>query len=238
MEPGIEILNGIGGLREMSLRRHRVSELVDEMDAGQVAVLVDRVMSGPVRQIDNAVYLDFIAALLFDPGLDYARRREVYEAMIGFGLTENAPIMLDIPDRYEQEGLPFYEFDDILLGVRKSKARTRHRDLLIRMCCDHDPDVIGILLENPVLTRAEALRIVSLRPQSTKVMQRVFCNPRWAYQGVLITALVLNPWAPTALAMALVPLLGRQDLEDASMDRTLHPLVRKMADRVYKRLLA
>jgi len=230
----IDILGAISRFRAMSIRRQRAFDLMESMDVAQVSILLNDVVSAPARQVDNAVYLDFMAAVLFDPGLDYARRREVYEAMAGLGFSDNAPIVLDIPNRYDQTDLPFYELDDVPLGVRKANARTRDRDLLIRMCHDRDPDVIEILLGNPVLTQAEALRIVSLRPQSREVFHRVFCNPRWAYRGVLITALVLNTWAPTGLAMALVPLLARQDMEDVAMDRTLHPLVRKMAERTSK----
>lgn len=215
----------------MSIRRRRVSELLSSMDDPQVAVLLDQVVSN-ARGLESGVYLDFMAAVLFDPGLDYRRRRDVYEAMIGLGFVDNAPIMLETPDRYAE--FPFYDLEDMPLGVRKAKARTRDRDLLIRLCRDRDPDVIEILLKNPVLTQAEVLRIVSMRPQSGKVLKRVFCNARWAYRDNLITALVLNKWAPTGLAMALVPVLGLKTLKDVKQDRTLHKLVREMAARVYK----
>ncbi len=236
MQTGFDILKSLENIQEMVIRRQRIDSFMSGLAVPEFALLIHKVMADYARVIDRAVYVDFVAALLFDPGIGYDRRRTVYEAMVELGFRQCAPVLLDIATRYDTSELPFYELEDVPLGVRKAKARTRDRDLLIQMCMDKDPDVIEILLANPIITQAEVMRIVSLRPQGTRVLQRVFCNPRWAYRTPVIAALVLNNWSSPAMAAALTPILDIRTLSEVMQDKVLHPIVRDMARMVYRRI--
>jgi hypothetical protein len=123
-----------------------------------------------------------------------------------------------------------YDLEDVPLGVRKTRARGRSRDALRVLCEDPEPSVIRILLENPLLVEADVLRIASLRPQTLGTFVEVARSPRFGPRESVQAALVLNPFCPTRLATALVPMLPRAVLREAAGLAGLDAPVRAAAE--------
>lgn len=99
----------------------------------------------------------------------------------------------------------------VTLGERKSLARGRSRNTLDRILRDPHPDVIRILLSNPVVREADVQRIASLRPVPAEVLREIFVHPRWFIRYPVRLALVRNPGLPTDLGMVLIRQILRQD---------------------------
>jgi hypothetical protein len=115
------------------------------------------------------------------------------------------------------------------LGERKSLARTRDRDLINRLLNDQNPTVIYILLQNPILTVKEVVRIASKRPTSSQVLSQVYKNLKWISHYPIKKSLANNPYCPTQLALSLLHYLLEQDLEDLADNEVLHPKIREAA---------
>jgi len=225
----------IGRLPELKIRRSRLAELIEGLSPVQLADLVERLYFGKLPRTHSGTYVDFVAALRLDPGLEYALRRDVYEIMTSKGY-KSAPALLEIPPRYHLAQFPIYELEEVPLGMRKWRARSRDKDLISLMCNDRHPDVIGILLENPVVTQANVMHIVTLRPQRAEVIERVLMSPKWTYRQDVLKGIVRNPWTPAGLAVALLPVVDLPTLEDIAIDGTLHHLVNETAQKLIERI--
>ena len=228
MQQPVGLFKGLSGLREMTQRRRLLQERMLALNTAEQAKTLQQVIDA-ARQPDRGLYIDFICSLLFDPGLGYEASRQLYEVMVDMGFHREGAILLEGVHGPAGVEFPFYELDDVPLGMRKAKARSGDRNVLDMLCYDHSPDVIEILLKNPILTIDKVLKIASMRPQRSEVLYRVLANSRWAYRQKVVTALVMNPWTPTGMAAGLTPILGVSDLKQVSEDRTLHGLVRDFA---------
>ncbi len=120
------------------------------------------------------------------------------------------------------------------LGERKSLARSRDRQLVARVIRDPHPDVIRILLGNPVLTEDDALRLCASRPVDPAVLREVFVQPRWSSRYRVRLALAKNPHCPTDIAVQLASRLRRRDARDVAASHELDPKVRRAALRCHR----
>lgn len=118
---------------------------------------------------------------------------------------------------------------DITLGERKSLARTRDRLLIDRLLRDPDSSVLTILLANPYLTEADAIRLAARRPTTADAQRTIFRTQRFRVRYDVRKALILNPYTPTDLAAQLVGLLTKPDLEQVERDAKLAETVRASA---------
>lgn len=91
----------------------------------------------------------------------------------------------------------------LTLGERKSLARTRDRGLVSRVLRDPHPDVIRVLLSNPVLTEDDVVRLCATRPIRGAVLREVFGTTRWVYRYRVRRAMVRNPHCPLDIAVQL-----------------------------------
>lgn len=99
------------------------------------------------------------------------------------------------------------------LGERKSLARRSDRDMLERLLLDPHPDVIHRLLVNPRVTEELVVRLAARRPVSPSVLAEIARAPRWAGRPRVRLALILNPSLAEDIAIRLVSLLLRQELQ-------------------------
>ncbi len=99
----------------------------------------------------------------------------------------------------------------LTLGERKSLARTRDRDLLMRVLRDPHPDVITILLGNPMLTEENIVRLAARRPIAPSILRLVFRSTRWIVRYRVRRVLCLNPNTPLDVSLALVRHLTDSD---------------------------
>jgi len=115
---------------------------------------------------------------------------------------------------------------ELSLGERRSLARRPDRRHFDRLLADPHPMVAQILLGNPRLTQDDVLRIVTRRPANLSVILEVATNPRWIARGRVRHAILLNPTSPNEVAMPLIGLCSRTELEELVGSGQL-PLVRR-----------
>ncbi len=129
----------------------------------------------------------------------------------------------------EDEPLEDRELKEKPLGERKSLARTRDRDLINRLLHDQDPAVIHILLQNPILTIQEVVKIASKRPTNPQVLWQVYKNVKWINYYSVKKALINNPYCPTQVSLSLLHFMLEQDLEEIAENQVLHPKIQRAA---------
>ncbi len=117
----------------------------------------------------------------------------------------------------------------LTLGERKSLARTRDRNLIMRVVHDPDIAVITILLSNPFVTENDVVRLCAKRPVSAEVLQAVFHHRKWVFHYPVRGTLVRNPHCPLPLALQLTLTLNAQDQWDLCRSHDLHGLIRLLA---------
>src|SRR5262249_19343721 len=126
------------------------------------------------------------------------------------------------------------------LGERKSMARGDPRkvprELFDRILRDTDPSVLEIVLGNPRLTEADAVRLAARRPTSGDAQRAIFRCERFISRYAVKRALAFNPFPPSDSAARLVPLLTRPDLKDLMDDPHVAAPVREAARELWKTL--
>lgn len=128
------------------------------------------------------------------------------------GSASAAPAPAEIDE--DEARVPDYGAGRVLtLGERRSLARRPDRDMLERLLLDPHPDVIRRLLVNPRLTEELVVRLAARRPASRAVLSELARAPRWAGRARVRLALILNPSLPEDIAVRLVSLLLRQELQ-------------------------
>lgn len=123
----------------------------------------------------------------------------------------------------------------VTLGERKSLARRRDRHLLARVLADPHPEVIRLLLGNPLIVEADIVRLAARRPLAPNVAREIAGSARWMVRYPVRLSLVKNPGTPRDVTLWLVPLLRGPDLEELSTDAAALPSVRAAASRARSR---
>lgn len=128
----------------------------------------------------------------------------------------------------EAQKVPDYGRGRVLsLGERKSIARRPERKLLDRVLRDPHPAVIELLLANPRLTEPDVVRMCARRPGVPEVLLRVFQSPKWSASPRVRRALAMNPFTPSPIVAAAVPLMAPADLREVAHDERVPPPVRR-----------
>ncbi len=118
---------------------------------------------------------------------------------------------------------------ELTVGERRSLTKRPTKTELDRLLLDPHPLVVRDLLESPRLTEAHVVRLLSRRPaRLVAIEQVVFCS-RWVTRRAVRRALVLNPGTPVGIAMPLVGISPRDDLEVVLATTTVRPVVRAAA---------
>ena len=110
------------------------------------------------------------------------------------------------------------ELESMTLGHRRALARRAQGIEFERLLADTDPVVISRLLDNPRCTESAVLKIASRRPQHPDILQRIGAHPHFGPRPKVLRALVHNAALPFASALALLPLLGRRQLDQMAKD--------------------
>jgi len=119
---------------------------------------------------------------------------------------------------------------DKTLGERRASARSLDRLVITRVRRDPDPMVVRNLLKNPRLKEEDVIRIASSRPVRAQVLVDISQHRTWLNSPKVQLTLALNPYTPTYIAMALLPLLNLRDLREMSGDHKLHVVVREASE--------
>lgn len=210
-------------------------ELLSERPVGLLAELLATL--GRFAQDERArmVYMGVVRLALAPQAVPQAVKEEVYSALARRG--EGALVRYLLPISAARSGSGGEEvhdpvLEDMPLGMRKWKARSYDRDLLLRLSRDEDPSVIAILLNNPQVVEENVVRWASRRPCSAAVLLLVARHRKWSLRPKVQETLARNPYTPTHVAAAFMPLFTRKLLKLIAGDNALHDVVKAAAAEV------
>lgn len=187
------------------------------------------------KKIESEIYMSLIQSLHRNDLIhsqeiqalkDFARRNEILEI---------ASLLDDIPPAHKIESdigvTENIGMEDVPLGVKKSLAKKIDKRLLNKLVHEQEPSVIEILLQNPSLVESDVLKIVTKRPTSQYVLKQVFLDIKWISRYSIKRAIILNPYSPPNISVALIPFMITQHLQEIANDKSLHEIVRLTAKR-------
>jgi hypothetical protein len=144
-------------------------------------------------------------------------------------LDDEIALSTDNPDARPRDVPDYGRGRPLTLGERKSIARRPPPHLLHKVLSDPHPDVIRNVLAAPRLTEDDVVHLATKRPNKAEVLLEVARHPRWCQRPRVRLALVMNPTTPHEIAIAMVALLRRNELQSVVIATALHPAVRAAA---------
>jgi hypothetical protein len=113
----------------------------------------------------------------------------------------------------------------LTLGERKWKARIGSREELRLLLRDPHPEVVRRVLDHARLVEDDVRALATRRPNRGDVLREIACSARWISRPSVRRGLVSNPYTPVDVALGLVTLLLRQELEDVCRAHDLAPAI-------------
>lgn len=225
-----KVIADISALPEKEMRLELLGKRLKRLSPVDAARFFD-ILYGKERSDRTA---PIAKSVLVDPDgvkriLGTDRYRGIYMASLELGLHKVSRLFTDLPPHkkgasgYDEEEEAKMEF--ITLGERRSMSKGQVKDTLDRLLSDPDPIVIGNILDNPRITEREVLKIASKRPNSPKILKLLAGHRKWSKRYNVIKAVVLNPYAPPRISVALLEGLLTQDLKLVAEEKTIHPQV-------------
>lgn len=217
----------LDGVSDPAMRSNLVREYCVASGAEAAVAGLEALVACAVRGERRGTWLS-VAAALCRGGIPYDVLGDLYRAAVDGGHQAMRLLLIggDVAKKLADDS----EFsrdeliENLSLGERKAKARTLDKDLLDRLLFDPDASVIRVLLRNPRVTERDVIRLASRRPNRRDVLREIALVSRWLSRPGVQRALVLNPYTPVRVTVALLPLLGAQELHEVSRDRSLHRL--------------
>lgn len=197
-----------------------------------VAECLQALLTDAVRGRSRDAWMALVMALCRRE-IAYGKVGEIYRSTVEEGYGALRLIFIAGERAMRKAGEGDFARDDLLdgmtLGERKAKARTQNKELLARLLFDPDPAVVHILLRNPRITEADVLKLASKRPNRPHVLVEIADVGRWVIRANIRRAIVLNPYAPSRLAVTLMPLMTVQELTELRGDGSVQRLIRESA---------
>ena len=227
------------GHQEMKLRASALEEKLRGLEAEETAAILNFICNQAKGK--DLAYLkaynalpELLRSCTFTrkkiPQLQAVARQKDY--------SEVLQMLLDLPPQKiphsDSEGPEDPFLKDLTPGHRISLAKTQKMTVLRKLLKDQDPMVIRSLLLNPRLTESEVLKIASLRPTSSRVLEEVFQNTRWVSRYRVKKALVCNPYCPPSIAVHLLKFLLLSDLREIAQFENLHLAVKEAAHQLLR----
>lgn len=210
-------------------------ELLRERPVEFLAELISSLGRRATEERARIVYMGVFRLALQPESIPDQVRQDIYSVLAGRG--EGALVRHFLPvaaARSSSEVLGPHDpaLEDMTLGMRKWKARLHDREFLLRLGRQYDPAVLAVLLDNPLLTEADVVTWTARRPGHAGCLTLIASHRKWSVRPQIQAALARNPYTPTHIAAALMPLFTRATLREIADDGTLHPLVRAAANEV------
>jgi hypothetical protein len=172
-----------------------------------------------------------LAGLADDPALD-----RLGQAAAQLGLVSLARLLRRAPELPNDEVVlrtPDYGAGrELSLGERKALARRPNRAAFDKLLRDPHPLVVGQLLENPLLTEDDIVRLVARRPANPEA-QRAVARTAWLCRPRVRMALIHNPGTPSAIAVPLLAACTRPELAEVRSSSECSLPVRETADDLF-----
>jgi hypothetical protein len=112
-------------------------------------------------------------------------------------------------------------------GERITLARRASGRVAARLLVTEDPELIHAALDNPFLSEAHLLKVLSLANLPPLVVESLTQHDKWSCRYHLRLALIRNPLTPLARVLAFLPEMAVTDLRDICLDHRMPEPVRK-----------
>ncbi len=112
-------------------------------------------------------------------------------------------------------------------GEKITLARRGPGRVAARLLVSNDRELIRAALDNPFLSEAQLLRVLSLRDLSPLVVEAIAQDENWSHRYHVRLALIRNPMTPLPRALALIPNMAVGDLRVICLDRNMPERVRQ-----------
>jgi hypothetical protein len=124
---------------------------------------------------------------------------------------------------------------ELTLGERKSLARRPNRRAFEQLLTDPHPQVIRQLLGNPHLTETDIVTLLALRPGRPSTVETLAEFPNWLVCTRIRLAIIYSPASPSHIAVPLIALLTRPELEEIADSPSIHVVLRGTAQEFLER---
>lgn len=219
-------------LIEPEMRRQTVARNVAQLDDRQLADLLGYLALNAEDPAVRVVQYEIVSLVSVDQICGYERENAVREMLSGH---PNAPIFdfLGMDPLVRRAGGGYrenpYDFEDVPLGRRKANARLHNRDLLSKLTGDPSPEVMAILLQNPMTIESDIIRTVAQRPQAPLIFKEILRSHRFGGRERVLFAICANPYCPVRYALGIQPLISSVGRRELAMGTGLDDRVRKAA---------
>jgi len=207
-----------GALDELCGRAEQADPVAREVLAAAVTVLTD---PGSADLVDALRQVADHAALL--PLARLLRRRTRGEPTPGRPVVDERTLATSSSGRV------------LTLGERRALARRPSRAAFDKLLRDPHPMVVQNLLQNPRMTEDDVVRMVARRPAYPEVITEVARHPVWSQRARVRLAIVQNPGAPPEIAVPMVRLLIRPELQQLASAPDVPAVVRAAAAELLER---
>ncbi len=240
-DPAELAIRGLLGLAELGLRVPWLRERWQQEPIAELALVLERIAERGqladtrAREALLAVALGLVlereSSLL--PRLREQARRG---ALLNLDrLVREGP---DETPEFEGEArVPIYHKGrELTLGERRSLARRPTRLEVGKMLFDPDPLVLRQLLVCTQLTEDDVIRMAAQRPARVLALETLVSSFRWMARRRIRLTLILNPGCPHGIALPLISVCPRDDLELVVSSTTIKSHLRAVALEILERL--
>ena len=112
-------------------------------------------------------------------------------------------------------------------GEKITLARRGSGRIAAGLLVTEDIEIIRAALDNPFLTEAHLLKVLSLNDLPTLVVETLAQHPKWSARYYLRLGLIRNPLTPLVRVLAFLPDMAVSDLREICLDRRMPETVRK-----------
>jgi hypothetical protein len=206
-------------LPEIALRVGWLSEQLGVWPVANAATLLDGLCEQAESSDPDAREAVMVAALMF-VGLgecelvEQLREEAAARRLLSLDrLLRRGPPAPVYKRRIDDLPVPDYGTGrELTVGERRSLARRPSRRAFDRLLSDPHPLVIRQLLENPMVTEEDVVRLATRRPARLEVMRELAQSPRWLSRPRVRMSVLLNPGSPPEMAGPLLVLCTRGEL--------------------------
>lgn len=213
-----ELMTGSLAILDAPMRDAWVRDLLQRAPLPVAAAVVDLLCQQAEQASPQAreVLMSVVRVLLSDERQTLASRlrdQAAADARLALGRFVRWPSYRQRAPDPQERSLPVSTGRSLTLGERKALARRPDRRSFDRLLRDPHPDVIRMLLGNPRLTEDDVVRVASRRPIFPDLLAEIARSPRWSVRPRVRVSLVLNPSTPSEIAVPMVLLLLRPELQ-------------------------
>ncbi len=231
VEEAEHVATVLRSLQAATLRVAYLRQYLGDGCAPEVAQVFELLAAARVRAQEREVQLALVmllASLCEDPALDrLAESAAALELNNLSRLLRRAPAVEPTPSL---PPIPDYGAGrELSVGERKAMARRPSRAAFDKLLRDPHPLVIGQLLENPRLTEDDLVRLAARRPANVEAQRRI-ARTEWLCRPRIRMTLIHNPGTPLGIALPLVAVCTRPELEQLRTSSECPALVRQTAE--------